>query len=49
MPAFTLNVIKPSVNNMAARVSRARGLDFAEHDVYGRTDQTSSWLATPRI
>jgi glutathione S-transferase len=38
MPAFTLNVIKPSVNNMAARVfARAAGLDFAEHDVYGQT------------
>jgi glutathione S-transferase len=38
MPAFKLNVIKPSVNNMAARVfARAAGLDFAEDDVYGQT------------
>jgi glutathione S-transferase len=38
MFAFKLNVIKPSVNNMAARVfARAAGLDFAEHDVYGQT------------
>jgi hypothetical protein len=38
MPAFKLNVIKPSVNNMAARLfARAAGLDFAEHDVFGRT------------
>jgi glutathione S-transferase len=38
MPALKLNVIKPSVNNMAARVFvRAAGLDFAEHDVYGQT------------
>lgn len=33
-----LNVLKPSVNNMAARVFvRAAGLDFAENDVYGHT------------
>ncbi len=38
MPAFKLNIIKPSVNNMAARVfARAADLDFAEHDVYGQT------------
>lgn len=33
-----LNVLKPSVNNMAVRVfARAAGLDFAENDVYGHT------------
>ena len=33
-----LNVLKPSVNNMAARVFiRAAGLDFTENDVYGHT------------
>lgn len=33
-----LNVIKPSVNNMAVRVfARAAGLDFAEADAYGQT------------
>jgi glutathione S-transferase len=38
MPALKLNIIKPSVNNMAARVfARAAGLDFAEHDVFGQT------------
>lgn len=38
MSALTLNVIKPSVNNMAARVFvRAAGLDFNENDVFGQT------------
>ena len=38
MPALKLNIIKPSVNNMAARVfARAADLDFAEHDVFGQT------------
>ena len=33
-----LNVLKPSVNNMAVRVFvRAAGLDFSETDVYGHT------------
>lgn len=33
-----LNVLKPSVNNMAVRVFvRAAGLDFSENDVYGHT------------
>lgn len=38
MATIKLNVVKPSVNNMAARVFvRAAGLDFAETDVYGQT------------
>lgn len=38
MSKLALNVIKPSVNNMAARVFlRATGLDFVEHDVFGKT------------
>src|SRR5215207_5933326 len=38
MSAVKINVIKPSVNNMTARVfMRAAGLDFTEHDVYGQT------------
>jgi glutathione S-transferase len=38
MPDIKLNVIKPSVNNMTARVFvRAAGLGFEEHDVYGKT------------
>lgn len=36
--AMQLNVLKPSVNNMAVRVfARAAGLDFSENDVYGHT------------
>ena len=35
---LTLNVLKPSVNNMAVRVFlRAAGLEFSEEDVYGKT------------
>ncbi|KQX06205.1 glutathione S-transferase [Ensifer sp. Root423] len=38
MSAIQLNVIKPSVNNMTARVFlRAAKLDFSENDVYGQT------------
>ena len=38
MAAIKLHVIKPSVNNMSARVFvRAAGLDFVEDDVYGKT------------
>jgi glutathione S-transferase len=34
----TLNILKPSVNNMTARVFvRAAGLDFEELDVWGKT------------
>ena len=35
---LSLNVLKPSVNNMAVRVFlRAAGLEFTEEDVYGKT------------
>jgi glutathione S-transferase len=35
---LTLDVLKPSVNNMAVRVFlRAAGLEFTEEDVYGKT------------
>ncbi len=45
MAAITLNVIKPSVNNMTARVFvRAAGLDFSENDVYGQT-RSAEYLA----
>jgi glutathione S-transferase len=38
MTAIKLHVIKPSVNNMSARVFvRAAGLDFVEDDAYGKT------------
>lgn len=45
MSAIQLNVIKPSVNNMTARVFlRAANLDFSENDVYGQT-RTPEYLA----
>jgi glutathione S-transferase len=38
MPANTLNILKPSVNNLTARIFvRAAGLDFEEVDVWGKT------------
>ena len=43
--AMTLNVIKPSVNNMTVRVFvRAAKLDYAENDAYGIT-RTKEYLA----
>jgi glutathione S-transferase len=40
MAANTLSILKPSVNNLAARVFvRAAGLDFEEVDVWGRKDE----------
>ena len=45
MSAVLLNVIKPSVNNMAARVFiRAAGLAFSERDVFGQT-RSADYLA----
>ena len=39
MAANTLSILKPSVNNLAARVFvRAAGLDFEEVDVWGKKD-----------
>src|SRR3954468_5429760 len=38
MAAITLNVLKPSVNNLTVRIFvRAAGLDFEEVDVWGKT------------
>jgi glutathione S-transferase len=38
MAAHTLNILKPSVNNLTARIFvRAAGLDFEELDVWGKT------------
>ena len=40
MAANTLNILKPSVNNLTARVFvRAAGLDFEELDVWGKTGE----------
>src|SRR5688500_17193 len=45
MPANTLSVLMPSVNNLTARVFvRAAGLDFEEVDVWGQT-RTPEFLA----
>ena len=45
MAANTLNVLKPSVNNLCARIFvRAAGLDFEELDVWGKTT-TPEFLA----
>jgi glutathione S-transferase len=45
MSAIKLHVLKPSVNNMAARVFvRAAKLAFTEDDVYGKT-RTAEFLA----
>ena len=45
MAANTLNILKPSVNNLTARIFvRAAGLDFEEVDVWGETT-TPEFLA----
>src|SRR5918992_1500563 len=45
MAAHTLNILTPSVNNLAARIFvRAAGLDFEEVDVWGKTT-TPEFLA----
>jgi len=45
MASVTLNILKPSVNNMTARVFvRAAGLEFEEVDVWGQT-RTPEFLA----
>ena len=38
MAQYTLNILRPSVNNLSARIFvRAAGLDFEEVDVWGKT------------
>ena len=38
MAAITLNILKPSVNNLTVRIFvRAAKLDFEEQDVWGKT------------
>ncbi len=45
---LTLNVLKPSVNNMTVRVFlRAAGLEFTEEDVYGKTRDPSFLAKCP--
>ena len=45
MATHTLNILKPSVNNLTVRIFvRATGLDFEEQDVWGKTT-TPEYLA----
>ena len=47
MTAITLNILKPSVNNLTVRIFvRAAGLDVDEVDVWGRPARPSSWRRT---
>ena len=40
MADYTLNILRPSVNNLTARIfMRAAGLDFEEVDVWGKTTE----------
>jgi len=40
MPAYTLNILTPSVNNLSTRIfMRAAGLEFEEQDVWGKTTE----------
>ena len=40
MPANTLSILKPSVNNLSARIFvRAAGLEYEELDVWGKKDE----------
>jgi glutathione S-transferase len=42
MAANTLNILRPSVNNLTARIFvRAAALDFDENDVWGKKDEPS--------
>jgi glutathione S-transferase len=44
MATHTLNILKPSVNNLTVRIfMRAAGLDFEEQDVWGKTT-TSEYM-----
>ena len=48
MAANTLNILRPSVNNLTARIFvRAAGLDFEELDVWGKTTTPEFLLKDP--
>jgi glutathione S-transferase len=48
MAANTLSILKPSVNNLTARIFvRAAGLDFEEVDVWGKKDEPAFAHADP--
>ena len=47
MATNTLNILKPSVNNLTVRIFvRAAGLDFEEQDVWGKKRPRSTWRST---
>ena len=47
MATNTINILKPSVNNLTVRIFvRAAGLDFEEQDVWGKTSP-STWRSYP--
>ena len=49
MAAITLNILKPSVNNLTVRIFvRAAGLDFEEVDVWGKTREPEFLAKDPR-
>jgi glutathione S-transferase len=50
MAANTLNILKPSVNNLSARIFvRAAGLDFEEVDVWGAKDDPAFVRKDPAL
>jgi glutathione S-transferase len=47
MATNTLSILKPSVNNLTARIFvRAAGLDFEELDMWGKKGTRTSWRRT---
>ena len=50
MAANTLSILKPSVNNLSARIFvRAAGLDFEERDVWGKKDEPGFMRKDPAL
>jgi glutathione S-transferase len=50
MAAHTLNILRPSVNNLTARIFvRAAGLEFDENDVWGRKDEPDFMRKDPAL
>jgi glutathione S-transferase len=50
MTENTLNILRPSVNNLSARIFvRAAGLDFAENDVWGKKDAPDFMAKDPAL
>jgi glutathione S-transferase len=50
MPDNTLSILRPSVNNLSARIFvRAAGLDFDERDVWGKKDEPGFMQKDPAL